>query len=250
MAKLPDEEPDEEKGAPAWVVTFGDMMSILVVFFVMMLSFSVVDQVKFKGFVGSIKEAFGVQKIEFVFNQPAGASVITTGQAEALREQLVSLVSSAFSSAKVKKDGEGVLLTIPGSLLFDSGQAEIKPQMFPLLNKIATLLNERHSVMLQVEGHTDDMPIRTARFKDNWDLSTARASSVVRYFIQTASTPPDRLAAAGYADSRPLSPNDSTENREHNRRVEFLFVLEQEVSPVRLDSTDPAAVPSLSVLTN
>ncbi len=226
MAQLPDEEQEEEKGAPAWVVTFGDMMSILVVFFVMMLSFSVVDQVKFKGFVGSIKDAFGVQNIEFVFNQPAGPSAITTGQAEALRQQLVSLISDAFASAKVKKNNKGVLLTIPGSLLFDSGMAEIKPQMFPLLNKIATMLSERHSVMLQVEGHTDDLPIRTARFNDNWDLSTARASSVVRYFIQTAGTPLDRLAAAGYAESRPLSPNDSTENRERNRRVEFLFVLD------------------------
>lgn len=232
-----EEEGSDEPSAPAWMVTFGDMMSILLTFFVMMLSFSEIDQIKFKGIVGSIKEALGVQNIEYFVQNPSGPVLdIPRGTIDSILNELSSIIPNSFPGASVsKRDGEGGLLVIPGNLLFDSGKAEVRPEMYPLLRRIAQLMKTRPNVILQVEGHTDSVPIYTVRFHDNWDLSTARAASVVRYLIEQCDVAPRQLAAAGYADSRPLVPNDTPEHRERNRRVEFLFVdrsgLKKQVEP-------------------
>ena len=202
------------------------MMSLLLVFFVMMLSFSSVDQVKFKAFMGSIREAFGVQNIDQLVGIPKGTDVVFVefSAGGSLFDQLNSLVSQAFPGSQLEKNDQGILLTVPGRLLFESGRAELKPEMEPLLRKIAELLQNRSDTYLQIEGHTDDVPINTSRFPSNWELSSGRAIAVLRFLIEKTGLSPHSLVAAGHADSRPLEPNDSLENREKNRRVEFLFV--------------------------
>ncbi len=220
------EEPEEqEAGAPAWVVTFGDMMSLLLTFFVMMLSFSEIDQIKFKGVMGAIKEAFGVQNVQPLINNPRGPNLLVPkGSMDSILDQLNSIIPNAFPAQRRRTgSGEGVILTIPGNVLFQSGEADLKPETLVYLRDIASLLAGKPAVTLQVEGHTDDVPIHTHRFPSNWELSAARSIAVIRFLIGEG-IPATRLAATGYADTFPLVPNSNPENREINRRVEFRFI--------------------------
>jgi chemotaxis protein MotB len=222
-----EEESTEEGGAPAWVVTFGDMMSLLLTFFVLLLSFSEVDAVKYRALSESLREAFGIHRGQTVFNNPTQTQQKRDARANSrgeLFDSLKSIIPQAFPGAMPSKDdGEGTIVRVPGALLFESGKAQIKPEMLPSLRQMADLLKEKTHVVLQVEGHTDDVPINTVRFASNWELSAGRAIAVIRFFIDEA-VPAARLSAAGYADSRPLVPNDNPQTREKNRRVEFRFV--------------------------
>ncbi|MFQ5740975.1 MAG: flagellar motor protein MotB [Acidobacteriota bacterium] len=220
-------EADEEAppGAPAWVVTFGDMMSLLLAFFVMMLSFSEIDQVKFKGVIGAIKEAFGVQRMQVLARNPEGPDLdLPRGALDSILDHLNSIMPDDMAGQSLKRSRDGVLLTVPGSVLFNSGKAELKAGMQPYLRGISELLKGKPRVFLQVEGHTDNVPIQTTQFPSNWELSTARSIAVIRFLIESCGVPPSRLAAAGYADTFPLGPNDTPDHRESNRRVEFRFI--------------------------
>ena len=119
-----------------------------------------------------------------------------------------------------------MLLSVPGKVLYESGEATLKPEMHTHLKKIAELVKRKPSMTLRVDGHTDDIPIKTAGYASNWELSSARATAVIRFLVEECEVPADRLVAGGYADTRPLVANDSRENREKNRRVEFRFALE------------------------
>jgi chemotaxis protein MotB len=223
---IDDDEEPAEQGAPAWVVTFGDMMSLLLTFFVLLLSFSEVDAVKYRALSESLREAFGIHRGQTVFESPkeTGKEETKKGSSGELFDSLKSIIPQAFPGAMPnQRDGESTVVRVPGTVLFESGQATLKPEMISTLGEMATLLKEKPNVTLQVGGHTDDIPIHTARFASNWELSAARAIAVIRFFIKEG-IPSGRLSAAGFADSRPLSPNDSPANREVNRRVEFRFV--------------------------
>ncbi len=116
--------------------------------------------------------------------------------------------------------------------LFDIGMADISPKAIPLLKKVGAII-AGSPYEVRVEGHTDDVPIKTARYPSNWELSTARAVTVLRYFIETCGISSRRLSAEGFAEYHPVAPNDSIENRAQNRRVEIIFL-----------NTDPKGVPT------
>jgi chemotaxis protein MotB len=222
---IEDEEPQEE-GAPAWVVTFGDMMSLLLTFFVLLLSFSEVDAVKYRALSESIREAFGIHRGQTVCNNPKETEKRETrkGTSGELFDSLKSIIPQSFPGAMPnQRDGESTVVRVPGTLLFQSGKATLKPEMLASLRAMVDLLKSKPDVVLQVEGHTDDIPISTPQFASNWELSASRAIAVIRFFMAEG-IPAERLSAAGYADSRPLVPNEGPENREVNRRVEFRFV--------------------------
>jgi len=221
---IEDEEPKEE-GAPAWVVTFGDMMSLLLTFFVLLLSFSEVDAVKYRALSESLREAFGIHRGQTVFNNPQETQKESRkGTSGELFDSLKSIIPQSFPGAMPnQRDGESTVVRVPGTLLFESGKATLKPEMLASLRTMVDLLKSKPGVVLQVEGHTDDVPISTVQFASNWELSASRAIAVIRFFMAEG-IPAERLSAAGYADSRPLVPNDGPENREVNRRVEFRFV--------------------------
>lgn len=223
-----DETDSESPGAPAWVVTFGDMMSLLLTFFVLLLSFSEIDAVKYRALSDSFRVAFGLQKEQQLFTQPQTRESLSpnqNGSKDSILEELNSIIPQSFPGAPPgRKDGQGLLFSVPGRLLFDSGRDELKPELRSKLKEIANVVKKRRGLTMQVEGHSDDVPIHTPRFLSNWELSAARAIAVIRFFIEECQVPAERLAAAGYADSHPLVPNDSEENREKNRRVEFRFI--------------------------
>jgi chemotaxis protein MotB len=222
------EEQEEGGKGPGWIVSFADLMSLLLVFFVLLLSFSEIDAVKYRALSDSFREAFGSKSVQDVFTNPRANQMLTDktgGTTGALLDQMKSIIPQAFPGALPNKhDGEGFLIRIPGRLLFETGKAELRSAMKPKLKEMAELVKSRPNVTLQVDGHTDNVPIHNAQFRSNWELSAARALAVVHFLIDECGLSKNRLSAASFGESRPLVPNDNPENREKNRRVEFRFV--------------------------
>jgi chemotaxis protein MotB len=257
-------EPSDEKppAVPLWMITFADMSSLLMACFVMLYSFSSTDTVKYKDAAGSLKDAFGVTSQEVgTFNAlsstpvsldvatPRAFAIISNESAQPINkgsdneadeaggkqdkgtsDLLTELKSIASEEGVMDEIGFEVepgkiILRARGKILFESGSAKIKTESYGFLKKIAFLL-KKTSFSLSVDGHTDDQAIRgSVAFPSNWELSAVRATTVIRFFA-LAGVEPHRLKATGFADSRPLVPNNNADNRAKNRRVEFIFTKE------------------------
>jgi len=270
--------PEEEKPRiPAWVVTFADLMSLLMCFFVLLLSFSEIDAQKFKQIAGELSAAFGVQRDVPAVELPMGTNIIfdnfsaappeptvineikqaTTDQKPEL-DTLRGAVDSATETAEQEKvqvqleqlrkvlaqalnDGHiavtqnqyRIVIRVEEKGSFPSGSAKLTREFQSLLLEMAEILASIPG-KLTIEGHTDDVPIRTDRFFSNWDLSAARSASVANALLTSGTVEANRLAVKGLADTAPRVANDSDENRAKNRRVEIIINLsgpqaEQEV---------------------
>ena len=221
-----------KKGAPAWIVTFADLMSLLLTFFVLLLSFSNMEIVKFRTMAGSVRNALGL-KSEFELSDiPTGSKLLPhqdpkEGEGQAV-EEIVRDLSQIIEENGMGKNGSaritkhGVILQLKGDLLFESGQAAIKPKALPILEGLARYISKT-SRDVDVLGHTDNRPIGTAVFPSNWELSAARAGRAVRYLAEKG-VPAQRLRAIGQADAVPVATNATQAGRGANRRVEFVFV--------------------------
>lgn len=122
----------------------------------------------------------------------------------------------------------GIKVAISDSMMFESGQAELKAQAFPLLEALAETLSDHGMKDVRVLGHTDNVPMQNAQFPSNWELSSARAVTVVRVLSELYHVPAERLSATGYADNKPVADNLTPENRAKNRRVELIVAMEEE----------------------
>jgi chemotaxis protein MotB len=118
---------------------------------------------------------------------------------------------------------EGLVMRMSEHTLFGLGSADIAPEALPLLQKVGAIISKT-AYLIRIEGHTDNLPIRTERYPSNWELSTARAVNVLRYLIKNHNVDPRRLAAEGFSEFHPVAANDTAENREKNRRVEIIFI--------------------------
>lgn len=227
----------EEEGAPAWVVTFGDLMSLLLCFFVLMLSFSEMDRQKYKVVSGSLKNAFGVQRKTPIFDSPKGQKmiarkfdqeIVSTKIVKELVDPLMIELEENFNDFKsyveIEVTENQVTIRLMGEITFDTGKAEIRPIFKPLLHKIGSML-ERTNGDLIIAGHTDNVPLKGGRFKSNLGLSIARASSVAEFLLRNTSLEPDRFSSMGFGEFRPLAPNDTPEGRQKNRRVEIILTI-------------------------
>jgi len=209
---------ENKGGAPAWIVTFADLMALLLTFFVLLLSFSTVDKEKYKAMVESMARAFGAPPaifgehpgglVELPHPRPprdgaAAKASVRDGMEQALAREL------AARQVVIEERPNDLLVRFPEEIAFPSGRAELTPAIRAMLDKIGPSLR-RHPGPIVVVGHTDDRPVIGGRFRSNWDLSAARAVSV-------------RLTAQGQADTRPLFPNDSPSHRAANRRVELIL---------------------------
>lgn len=228
------EDDDEGGGSDApWLATFADLMSLLLTFFILLLSFATMDIVKFRDALGSVQEAFGVTvKVEAqgdevpraamtIFESPAAPSTV---EDQALLQELSDAIADERLSEQVDAavDGRGVVLRISGEVLYLQGEAQLRPEAVPILSRVASLVaSSDHRIV--IEGHTDNVPIRTAQFPSNWELSTARAIAAMRFLVDH-DIDASRVGVAGYADFRPLLANDTDANRAINRRVEFVFI--------------------------
>jgi chemotaxis protein MotB len=264
-----DELPEEEKRAiPAWVVTFADLMSLLMCFFVLLLSFSEIDAQKFKQIAGELSKAFGVQREIPALEIPMGTSPIfdkfspappeptvvneirqtTTDQQpqlqtlndpteqavqDAIQEQMdanlaeiLDVLEPAIMDGRinVSEDQRRIVIRVEEKGSFPSGSAQLTWEFEGLLLDMAEVLADMPGD-LAVEGHTDNIPIRTERFFSNWDLSAARAAAVANVLLARDQVSPERLRVTGLADTRPRVANTTADNRAKNRRVEIIIDL-------------------------
>jgi len=233
---------EEEKkcppeGAPAWMATFADLSTLLLTFFVLLLSFANMDIIKFEKMSGSLKDAFGYREENFGNFHPemiarrenieSEIEQILHGGPRKRLKKMERKVRDLINTKKLEKKVEtesnerGLIIRVEDSVMFTGGGARLKRQGFPVLDEVSKLLSGFPCDIL-IEGHTDDSPISTRKFPSNWELSTSRAIAVMRYMVEVGGIDPIRLGAAGYADMRPLYPNDTQKNRLKNRRVEFV----------------------------
>ena len=225
---------DDNGGSPAWMTTFGDMMTLLLVFFVLLYSFSVMDLQKFRGFISSFQKQLGVLDSGKTLTDE---NYISRGsQGERFNPELENYIRKVMGELKqyVQDEGlsqkinmelneRGFVIRVTGEVLYDLGEARIKPQGKELLDEIVNKLDGIPNE-IRVEGHTDNLPINNENFPSNWELSTTRATNVIKYFIEKAGIKPARLSAAGYSKYRPIYENDTSEHRAKNRRVEIVVL--------------------------
>jgi chemotaxis protein MotB len=247
MARRKPEE--AEPGAPGWIVSFADMMSLLLTFFILLLSFSTMEESRVKEALTSLKGALGVlpksmSPIKEPNVKPPAPLKPTKVETEISRLKEKMNNKGLDQQVRVKATDRGVLnIKLPESVLFRSGSAELLPSAYPVLKDVADLLEfhlDAHESDIRVEGHTDDVPISNIRrsvFASNWELSAARAISVMRHLTNVESLPEEYFSVAGFADNEPLQlPVNLEENRRTNRRVEITAIPQKAFAEAEKDT--------------
>ncbi len=230
MAKKKKEFVDNSPKAPFWMTTYGDMVTLLLTFFILMFAMSTINERKFMQAAKSLQEALGGGVFEGSISV-IGEESLASGTSGLSREdidiletldQIAAMMEdqalSEMSSMEIIGAGE-VLLRLGDEMLFDPGRAVLKTGARRILRGITESIIGT-TEKLWVEGHTDNVPIYSREFPSNWELSTARALSVVKY-LQQLGIPADQLAAVGHSEYVPLATNRTAEGRQKNRRVEL-----------------------------
>ncbi len=278
----PNPNGGDQKSGAGWVMTFADLMSLLMCFFVLLLSFSEMDVLKFKRLAGSMRQAFGVQAEFRADDIPKGTSIIAqefspgkpeptplneiwqkttdesrssldvacqdlgssnsgeSGDAQKMvvvdkvrdlvgetEEDAIDLATAlskeiAAGVLEVETAGRKIIVRVKEHGSFESGRADLSPEFRPVLRIIQDVLRKTDG-RIMVEGHTDDVPISTARFRSNWDLSSARAVSVAHGLFGDGALAESRFTITGHADTKPLVSNENAAGRARNRRVEIVI---------------------------
>ena len=247
----------EHENSERWLLTYADMITLLVAFFIMLYAMSVMSQAKFQQLALSVRSGFGSSMIGGVptpFSRGGGTNGVPSILSSSWQEhspsedqfpkighpgesnldadrldKVYQTLQAFIQKRKLKKlmqvtqAQRGVVVTVlTDHALFQSGEADLRSEEIGLLDKVASVIGAIPNGV-RVEGHTDSLPIHTARFPTNWELSTTRATTVLRY-LAAHDVSPRRLEAAGYADQHPLGPNNTDEERAKNRRVEIVVL--------------------------
>lgn len=251
-------KPDEPKGSPAWMNTFADLMNLLLCFFVLLFSMSTVDAEKFEKMVASFQNTFsilpnggssigdgtlissGVSQLEMLDSYYKDKANSETDQetdeendvveeykeqaleeSEKMSEQLEDAIARYGIQDQVEVDfnAQYVMLNMNGALLFDSGHAEIRSEAYPLIDKLGKLIEPYQDNIIEVEGHTDNVPIHSVKYEDNDVLSFYRARAVTDYLRDITTVEPAHLKASGRGEYVPIADNTTQEGRARNRRV-------------------------------
>lgn len=283
-----ESKPIPKLGLPPWLATFADLMALLMCFFVLLLSFSEMDAMKFKRLAGSLAQAFGVQAELKVDEIPKGTSIIAQefspgrpdptpineiyqrtqdvtelslevltaeefdlkqgeideqAMKDKITERLQELIKDTQQDARdlahklqqqitsgqieIETRGRQIIIRIREKGSFKLGSADLAEEYHDVMDEIGAVLTIRPG-RIQVHGHTDNLPIRSGRFRSNWDLSAMRASSVAHELMRDGKITENRFEVTGFADTRPLVPNDGEANRARNRRVEIVIMQDLE----------------------
>ena len=245
MAKC--ETPEEHENHERWLVSYADFITLLFAFFVVLYSTSRIDNKRMVDVVKSIKFAMhfkgqgGVDTMP-IFDGPASEGGCQANLSDSERPSQKQIESIEAMRRRMEKKFKGFLLEKPGlttavtlhiegkklmvrlsvAHFFDPMQAALRPDVIPVLDVVADELGRMHRP-IRIEGHTDDAPVITSRYRDNWDLSASRAASVTSYIERAHRIPGNLLSAAGYGDSRPIASNDTAAGRELNRRIDLVI---------------------------
>jgi len=237
MAGRKKKKKEEASGpsSPAWMTTYGDMMTLLLCFFVLLVSMSTMEIEKFKAAAASLKGALSVlpfqERVTPEPQRPKNADELKKSRdRNRRRKRAISRLRRIIEEQnlgnyiKVYETTEGIHIIIGDPALFDSGQAVIKSEFYPVLDGVVEVIHAgTGDENVRVEGHTDNVPINTPQFKDNWELSIARALEVIRYIKAKELIDPRRLRPVGAGEFHPVAPNDTPEGRALNRRVEIFI---------------------------
>lgn len=218
-----------------WLLTYADMITLLVALFIMLYSMSAVNQEKFGALARSMRREFQVLPEQNGGKVLGTRNVVDPLEQQASRLQQFLQKEGMQNQVRIRHEERGLVISLlSDGTLFDLGSAELKPSAKQVLDRVAEVLRAVPNPVL-IEGHTDNLPIRTAQYPSNWELSAARAARVLRYLVQKGGIPAERLIAVGYADTRPLVPNSSPANRAQNRRVD-IAVLKTSQNALRFGS--------------
>lgn len=281
-------KPQHKPGLPPWMATFADLMALLMCFFVLLLSFSEMDAMKFKRLAGSLAQAFGVQAELKVDEVPKGTSIIAQefspgrpdptpineiyqrtqdvtemslevltseeydlkqgeqdeqAMKDQITQRLQELIKETQQDARdlaqklqqhisngqieIETRGRQIIIRIREKGSFKLGSADLADDYFEVMDEIRSVLALKPG-RIQVQGHTDNLPINSPRFRSNWDLSAMRAASVAHELMRDGQLSEDRFELTGFSDTRPLVPNDTEANRARNRRVEIVILQDLE----------------------
>jgi chemotaxis protein MotB len=231
-----------------WLVSYADFITLLFSFFVVLYAFAKQDQKKQTQVTQAVDEAFRTLGVFSMAtrqpakgaasskDQPAVPMNIVMGQdllapaevkhdLEQIKRDLTQTLSNqvATHTVSIQMGRDGLVISLREAGFFNSGSATPKPEALPTLRQIAAKLGVT-PYDLRIEGHTDNIPIHTAQFDSNWELSSARATGIARMFLDMKALPPERLSAAGYAEFHPVASNDTAEGRAQNRRVDLVVM--------------------------
>ena len=245
MSRRRKKDKPQGSGSPGWMTTFSDLMSLLLTFFILLYSMSNIDAVKFENMTKSLQGVLsGLGYTEILEGQNNEVEVpLEDDQSleadidnSALMEEIQEVYEKVLAyveaegldaDVSVNFNKRGIFVDIKEAILFDSGSAKIKDSGLLVLKKVEGILSEFDNEIL-IEGHTDNVPMRSALYPSNWELSTGRSVSVVRYLSEIGNIPSTRLAAMGYGEHKPIVPNTNEENKAVNRRVNILIIFDEE----------------------
>jgi len=256
--RLFEESTDDSGG---WITTFADLMTLLLVFFILMFSMSSVQTERFQQVISSIQNSLqstgslidfagsGVNSslIELPLSKPVASAPVDVGvepeklaskqvqtqpstneggdkwkqMANTLRSRLSSKEVDHLVKVSLPKDGV-IAIQIQGSILFESGSTYLSYEVDPVLDTLLELFRQYHGYSINIKGHTDNIPISTDHYESNWELSAIRATTVLRYFLSRGVNP-RRFTATGFGDAVPIASNTTIEGRTKNRRIEFVL---------------------------
>jgi len=226
---------EDNENLDRWLLTYADLITLLLAFFIVMYSISQVDSKKFGRVTSALTSVFKGPELKPTSAKHLSSELIVNkllknGNLGVLEEQIrkISIQLDLKTQLNTEIQTRGLVIHISESAFFDPGKAELKPEARTILDLISVQLLKIPNY-IRVEGHTDNIPINTERYPSNWELSASRAAACLRYLIDKLNFPPERISAVGYAEYRPIALNDTPENRAKNRRVDIV-ILDQEES--------------------
>jgi chemotaxis protein MotB len=220
----------EKDRSERWLLTYSDLITLLLIFFIVLYSMSKVDAKKFEEMSKSLSIALGGSGRGGVLEQ--GRSLIPGDKVYKERlemqnteERIRRMIAAMGLDGKISTllSNRGLVISVKDTVLFPVGSVDLTPGAQQMMMSVANILADMPNA-IRIEGHTDTVPIHTARFYSNWELSTSRATNVLQFLIQKAGLPPQRLSAAGYGEYKPAVPNTSDRNRALNRRVDIVLL--------------------------
>jgi len=210
-----------------WLLTYSDMITLLLIFFIVMYTISTVNSKKFYSVAKSLAAVLGSK---YVIGQSPGESF--TDQIPEMQPELYDVKDKVSKyieqenlagEVKLSIDERGLVISFQDNVLFPLGSAEITPKAQEILLKVGSIIKKLPNY-IRIEGHTDNLPINNSKFPSNWELSVIRATNVAHFLIDKVNYDPRKISVVGYGEYRPIVPNDSEANRQKNRRVDIVIL--------------------------